>query len=338
MSSEHQQDQMLIYQTEDGSFQTEVRIEAETVWLTQKQMAALFGTSSDNIGLHLKNIYAEGELDESSTTEDFSVVRQEGGREVRRTLKHYNLDAIISVGYRVNSKQGTQFRIWANKVLRSYLLEGYALNEAKLKQQSKRIDKLQKSLVLIQQAQQQSLGQEEAEGLLSVLTSYTQSFVLLNQYDRGSFPESGLREHTPDIMTTQEALSAISRLRDELIQKQEASSLFGTLQDDRFSGNLNSIVQSFGGEYLYPTIEQQAAHLLYFIVKDHPFVDGNKRIAAFMFVWFLQRNNHHLKPNGEVKINDNALVALTLLVAQSSPDQKEIMIELIINLIKDEPN
>jgi death-on-curing family protein len=288
--------------------------------------------------LHLKNIYAEGELDEDATTEDFSVVRHEGGRQVRRSMKHYNLDAIISVGYRVNSKQGTQFRIWANKVLRSYLVEGYALNEAKLKQQSKRINELQKSLVLIQQAQQQSLGQEEAKGLLYVLTNYTQSFVLLNQYDSGYFPENGLHEPTPDIMTAQEALSAISRLRDELIEKREASSLFGTRQDDRLSGILTSIAQSFSGEYLYSSLEQQAAHLLYFIVKDHPFVDGNKRIAAFMFVWFLQRNNHHLKPNGELKINNNALVALTLLVAQSSPDQKAIMTELVINLIKDEPN
>lgn len=177
------QNKVLIYQTEDGSFQTEVRIEAETIWLNQKQMSELFDTSSDNIGLHLKNIYTDGELSEISTTEDYSVVRVEGTRKIKRQIKHYNLDAIISVGYRVNSKKGTQFRIWANKILKAYLLQGYALNEAKLTQQSEQIDKLKKTLSLIQCAQQQALESTETKGLLSVLTNYTHSFILLNQYD-----------------------------------------------------------------------------------------------------------------------------------------------------------
>ena len=328
------QKQVLIYQTEDGSFQTEVRIESDTIWLSQKQISELFNTSTDNIGLHIKNIYADGELSEEATTEDYSVVRLEGKRKVNRQLKHYNLDTIISVGYRVNSKQGTQFRIWANKVLREYLLQGYALNESKLKQQTKQISQLKKTLTLFQEAQRASLGHDEAKGLLSVLTEYTHSFILLNQYDSETFPKGGLSENISEEINTKEAMYAIGLLKKNLIARKEASSLFGNPKDDSFNAILGNIVQSFDGRYLYPSIEEQAAHLLYFIVKNHPFTDGNKRIGALIFIWFLQRNNHLLKENGEAKINDNALVAITLLVAQSQPNQKTVMIELIINLIK----
>lgn len=330
------QKQALIYQAEDGSFQIEVRLESETIWLTQRQMAELFGTSTDNIGLHLKNIYAEGELSEEATAEDYSVVRLEGKRKVNRTVRHYNLDAIISVGYRVNSKQGTQFRVWASKVLKEYLVQGYALNESQLHQHKEQINRLKETVALFQKVPLEALGYYEASGLLSVLTQYTHSFVLLNQYDTGNFPKDGLNERVIDVIKPQEAVEAIGRLRETLIEQKEASVLFGSSKDERFIGILSSIAQSFGGEYLYPSIEEQAAHLLYFIVKNHPFIDGNKRIGAFMFIWFLQRNKHHLKRNGEPKINDNSLVAITLLVAQSAPDQKEIMVDLIINLIKDE--
>jgi len=188
------QNPVLIYQAEDGSFQTEVYIQADTVWLTQKQMSDLFNTSRDNISLHLKNIYLEGELSENTTTEDYSVVRHEGSRKVKRLIKHYNLDAIISVGYRVNSKKGTQFRIWANQILKKYLLQGYALNETRLKQHMEAIDKLKRSLSLIQNIPTESLNQDEAKGLLKVLTEYTQSFILLNQYDTGTFPKNGLSQ------------------------------------------------------------------------------------------------------------------------------------------------
>ncbi len=329
------QNQALIYQAEDGSFQLEVRLKSDTIWLTQKQMAELFGTSSDNIGLHLKNIYTEEELSEKATTEDYSVVRLEGTRKVSRKVRHYNLDAIISVGYRVNSKQGTQFRIWSNKVLKEYLVQGYALNESRLRQQIEQINRLKATVMLFQKVPQESLGYSEASGLLSVLTQYTHSFVLLNQYDTGNFPKSGLNEQVIDVIKPQEALDAIDRLRERLMNQEEATFLFGSPKDDSFVGILGSIIQSFDGKYLYPSIEEQAAHLLYFIVKNHPFIDGNKRIGAFMFIWFLHRNKHHLKKNGEPKINENALVAITLLVAQSEPSQKEIMVDLIINLIKE---
>jgi death-on-curing family protein len=332
--NENAQKQVLIYQADDGSFQTEVQLQDETVWLSQKQMSDLFDTSSDNIGLHLKNIYAERELSEEATTEDYSVVRTEGARKVRRLIKHYNLDAIISVGYRVNSRKGTQFRVWANQILKEYLLQGYALNEARLKQQLESIDKLKKGLALIQKIQEESLEHDEAIGLLTVLTQYTHSFVLLNQYDTGYFPKGGLSKGLTKEISIEEALYAINSLKEKLITQGEATYLFGKLKDNSFAGILGNIVQSFNGEYLYPSIEEQAAHLLYFIIKNHPFVDGNKRIGALIFIWFLQKNKYHLKDNGEVKINDNALVALALLVAQSQSDQKDIMVELIINLIK----
>ncbi len=329
------QNQMLIYQSEDGSFHTEVRLESQSVWLSQKQMAELFGTSPDNIGLHLKNIYADGELPEDGTTENFSVVQLEGKRKINRQVKHYNLDAIISVGYRVNSKQGTQFRIWANKVLKEYLLQGYALNEFRLRQQIEKIDQLKETLAIFQRAQQESLANSEAKGLLSLLTEYTHSFVLLNQYDTGNLSREGLSQNITAAIEGEEAILAIKNLKEKLMAQNDATSLFGQTKDDSFKGILGNIVQSFDGKYLYPSIEEQAAHLLYFVVKNHPFTDGNKRIGAFMFIWFLQRNKHHLKKSGEPKINDNALVAITLLVAQSQPAEKDIMINLIINLIKE---
>ncbi|HGU7323929.1 TPA: virulence RhuM family protein, partial [Legionella pneumophila] len=265
-SSSTNQQEALIYQAEDGSFQIEVRLELETIWLTQRQMADLFGTSTDNIGLHLKHICAEGELSEKATAEDYSVVRIEGTRKVNRKVRHYNLDAIISIGYRVNSRQGTQFRIWANKVLKEYLLQGYALNESRLAQQTEQINRLKETLMLFQKVPQDALGYSEASGLLSVLTQYTHSFVLLNQYDTGNFPKGGLNERVIDVIKPQEAVEAIDRLRETLIEQKEASVLFGSSKDERFIGILSSIVQSFGGEYLYPSIEEQAAHLLYFIV------------------------------------------------------------------------
>jgi hypothetical protein len=200
MTHDNDQKQVLIYQAEDGSFQTEVHLKSETVWLSQKQMSDLFDTSTDNISLHLKNIYTDGELSEEATTEDYSIVRVEGARKVQRSIKHYNLDAIISVGYRVNSRKGTQFRIWANHILKEYLLQGYVLNEAKLNQQSDAIDKLEKGLALIQRAQLKSLNDAEAKGILSILTEYTHSFILLNQYDSGRFPKEDYRKKSQKIL------------------------------------------------------------------------------------------------------------------------------------------
>lgn len=328
-------EQVLLYQTEDGSFQVEVSLQEETVWLTQKQMSALFNKDIRTINEHIQNIYMEQELEQNSTIRKFRIVQEEGKRKVSREIEHFNLDVIISVGYRVKSPQGTQFRIWANKILKDYLLKGYTVNENRLKKQTNQIKELEKTLALFQRALSSDLNQTEASGLLSVLTKYNHSFVLLNQFDTGNFPDGQLNTNITCAIDHHSAIKAIQNLKQRLIQEQEATDLFGQSKDNSFEGILGNVVQSFGGEYLYPSIEEQAAHLLYFIIKNHPFSDGNKRIGAFIFIWFLQLNQHHLKRNGDTKINDNALVALALLVAQSDPAQKDIMIQLIINLIRD---
>ncbi|KTD57883.1 RhuM family protein [Legionella shakespearei] len=328
--------QILLYQTEDGSFQVEVPIEEETVWLSQKQMSELFNKDIRTINEHIQNIFLEKELVRDSTIRKFRIVQEEGKRKVSRDVEHYNLDVIISVGYRVKSQQGTQFRIWANQILKEYLMKGYALNQRRLQKQTQQIQELEKTLVLFQKALTNDLNQTEASGLLSVLTNYNHSFILLNQYDTGNLPKGQLNNNITCEIDYSTAMKAIHDLKQNLISEHQATELFGRPKDNSFEGILGNIVQSFGGEYLYPSIEEQAAHLLYFIIKNHPFSDGNKRIGAFIFIWFLQLNQYHLKRNGDVKINDNALVAIALLVAQSDPSQKDIMIQLIINLIRDE--
>ncbi len=322
------QNEIIIYQTVDNQTEIQVQFDNQTVWLSQKQMAELFDKDSDTIGLHLKNIFEEEELTEKATTEFFSVVQIEGKREVKRNIKFYNLDAILSVGYRVNSKRGTQFRQWATQRLKDYLVQGYAINQ-------KRLDELQKVVQLISTGtSNDELKLQEAKGMLEIISNYTHSFILLNQYDSHSLQTQNLNENITYEIEYEEAFAAIQELKRQLMAAKEATKLFGNPKDDSFQGILGNVVQSFGGQYLYPSIEEQAANLLYFIIKNHPFSDGNKRIGAFMFVWFLEKNKHRFKANGELKINDNALVALALLVAQSNPSEKDLMVQLIINLIK----
>jgi death-on-curing family protein len=323
---------ILIYQDKNNNIHTEVQLENEMVWLSQAHMVNLFKKSKQNISLHIRNIFNENELNEEAVVKQ-SLTTASDGKEYK--IKYYNLDVVIAVGYRVKSKQGTQFRIWANKILGDYLVKGYALDQKHLKKQPYKIKELEKTLVVFQKAQSDILSQPEASGLLSVLTEYTHSFILLNQFDTGNFPEGTLNTNITCEIDYYAAMDAINDLKHRLMAQHEATELFGCPKDSSFQGILGNILQSFNGEYLYPSIEEQAAHLLYFIIKNHPFSDGNKRIGAFMFIWFLQLNKHHLKQNGEVKINDNALVSIALLVAQSDPTQKEIMIKLIINLIRD---
>ena len=325
---------IVIYQSADGSIAAEIRLEGETVWLSQKQMAELFEKDVRTINEHVINAFEEGELAREATIRNFRIVRQEGQRQVEREIEHYNLDVIISVGYRVKSKQGTQFRIWANRVLKEYLVQGYALNTHRLQTQQEHIKQLERTLTLFQQNLIEQASLPEARGLVSVITGYTRTFVLLNQFDSERLPLGDFDTTIRYEIQPAEALAGIAALKTDLIARGEASELFGNQKDDSFAGVLGNIVQSFGGEFLYPSIEAQAAHLLYFIIKNHPFSDGNKRIGAFLFIWFLQRNQHHLKTDGELKINDNALAAIALLVAQSDPAQKNLMIHLIMNLIR----
>jgi len=326
--------EIILYKDAEKQIQVEVNLDGETVWLSQKQMAKLFGKDTDTVGLHLKNIFSEKELNEKTTTEFFSVVRKEGKRDVSRKIKYYNLDAILSVGYRVNSKRGTLFRQWATARLKDYLIKGYALNEKRLQQVSQNLRQLETVVNQIQLiGNSQQLQLTEVKGLLEILSNYTKSFVLLNQFDGNKLVSEKLNENITYEIQYREAKAAIAELKKQLIKKKEATDLFGNEKDESFKSSLQSIVQTFGGQYLYPSIEEQAANLLYFVIKNHSFSDGNKRIGAFLFIWFLEKNKHRFKKSGEVKINDNGLTALALLVAQSNPEEKELMIKLVINLI-----
>jgi death-on-curing family protein len=256
-----------------------------------------------------------------------SVLEQVAADGRKRKMNLYNLDVIISVGYRVNSGKATRFRQWATQRLKDHLIKGYTVNQKRLEQLCKTVQLIEKG------GQTESLSISEAKGLLEIISNYTQSFVLLNRFDSNTLSPDRLNQHITYEIKYPEAVEAINQLKGQLIRQREASELFGRQKDDSFAGILGSIVQTFGGEYLYKSIEEQAAHLLYFVIKNHPFSDGNKRIGAFLFIWFLEKNKHRFKQDGELKINDNGLVALALLVAQSDPAEKELMISLIINLI-----
>ena len=320
-----------IYQTSDGQTQVEVRFGQETVWLSQAQMAQLFDTSADNISLHLKNIYAEGELDEQATTEDFSVVRTEGSRKVTRQIKHYNLDAVISTGYRVKSRYATQFRIWATARLKDYLLKGYALNQSRLQQNAA---ELEQAVALIRKtAASPELTVESGRGLVDIIGRYAQTFLWLQQYDEGLLSEPKAQAGGT-LPTVEEARAALAEFKQQLIARGEATELFARERDGGLEALLGNLEQTVFGEPAYPSIESKAAHLLYFVVKNHPFSDGNKRSGAFLFADFLHRNGRLFNARGEAVINDTGLAALTLLVAESDPKQKDTLIRLIMHMLQ----
>lgn len=319
-----------IYQLEDGNTEVQVKFDKETVWLTQKQMAHLFDKDSDTIGVHLKNIYKSGELIESSTTEESSVVQKEGTRNVKRKIRLYNLDAIISVGYRVNSKRGTQFRIWANKVLKEYLLKGYALNEKRLAQHYEQLKKLQESVKILGKVlDYKDLSNDESRGLLKIISDYAYALDILDQYDYHKLEIKNTSDKEVYRLTYDEAINKIFIVKKAFGNKV----FFGKEKDSSFKSSINSIYQTFNGADLYPSIEEKAANLLYFITKNHSFTDGNKRIAAFLFLYFLEKNGILFDQNGNKRIADNTLVALTLMIAVSKPEEKDTMIKVIVNLI-----
>ncbi len=322
--------QIAIYQTDDGQTQIDVRFEQGTFWLSQAQMAEVFDKDSDTIGLHLKNIYESGELDEGATTEDSSVVRQEGKRQVRRSIRFYNLDAAISVGYRVNSRKGTQFRIWATQRLREYLVQGYSLNQQRLEAQQEKLAELKQAIALSARLiHNKDLSTGESQGILAILEKYSHALTVLDDYDHQRLQVVGTRTLAHAKISYDEATQQIRLWRSQ----ENLGGLFGNEKDDSFKSSLGTIYQTYDGKELYPSIEEKAANLLYFIVKNHSFTDGNKRIAAAIFVWFLQRHDFLYNADGEKRIADNALVAFTLLVAESKPDEREMMVKVIINLI-----
>jgi prophage maintenance system killer protein len=319
-----------IYKTPDGQTSIEVKLEKETVWLSQKQMAELFDKDSDTIGLHLRNIYKSGELDEILTTEKYSVVQQEGKRNVKRQIKFYNLDAIISVGYRVNSKRGVLFRKWATQLLKDYLIKGYTINQQRLQQQVKQLNELKETIkILGTTLKYKKLTNDESKGLLKIISDYSYALDILDQYDYQTLKIENTSGKEVYQLTYEEAVKQIN-----LVKKAYGNSeLFGNEKDESFKSSLATIYQTFGGIDLYPSVEEKAANLLYFIVKNHSFTDGNKRIAAFLFLYFLEKNGLLFTETGNKRIADNALVALTLMIAVSKPKEKETMIKVIVNLI-----
>jgi prophage maintenance system killer protein len=324
-----QKGEIVIYRTEDGQAAIDVRLQEETVWLSQAQMVKLFQRDQSVISRHIGNVFRERELDEKSNMHFLHIPHSD------KPVAFFSLNVIISVGYRVKSKRGTQFRIWATNVLREHLVRGYTLNEKRLHESKKRLKELEAAVELVEKAKSaKALSESETAGLLTVITEYTRSWLLLHQYDSGTLATRELHGEVQFRITEDEAKKAIHHLRKDLMQRKEASDLFGCERERGIlKGILGSIEQTFGGKELYPSVEDKAANLLYFLVKDHPFVDGNKRIASLVFIWFLEKNSFLSTPEGSRKINDNALVALTLLVAESNPKQKDMMIKLIINLI-----
>jgi prophage maintenance system killer protein/prophage antirepressor-like protein len=327
--------EIVIY--EDGNVELKTTIENETIWLSQKQIAELFGVQRPAITKHLSNIFKSGELDENTVCSILEHTTKHGaleGKTQSKKVKLYNLDAIISIGYRVNSIRATKFRQWATNILKDYLIKGYALNQERLKQQ--KLDELDETIKLIKQSlQNQELSTTEAKGFVEIVSKYAKSWALLQGYDEQSLQEITQTKEQKFILDFNEAKEAIAELKKSLISKGEATELFGQEKAGEFKGNLLNIYQSFGGVELFPSVEQKAANLLYYIIKGHPFNDGNKRIGAYLFVLFLHKNGVLYRPNGEPKINDNALASLALLVASSDPKQKEIIIKLVMNMLYD---
>jgi prophage maintenance system killer protein len=322
--------EMIIYQTPDGQTTIEVSLEKDMIWLDQYQLADLFQTDRTALNRHIRNIYNSNELEEQATCAKIAQVQQEGKRQITRQIFRYNLDLIIAVGYRVNSIRGTQFRIWANKILKDHLIKGYSLNEKKLQEKSDQYEGLKKAVALITNVTtNQNLTGDEATGLLKVLTDYTYALDVLDRYDHQVLEIEATSPRQLFQVTYPSAMAAIHSLRDKF----GGNTLFGNEKDQSFQGSLAAIYQTFEGADLYPSVEEKAANLLYFVIKNHSFSDGNKRIAAFLFVWFLEKNGLLYHADGSRKLADNALVALTLMIAESKPDEKEMMTKVVVNLI-----
>ena len=320
--AEYKDGAIVLYQTPDGSMSIDVRLEKETLWMDAHQMARLFGRDRSVILRHIRNIYETNELDQTSTCAKNAQVAADGKL---RQMDLYNLDVTIGVGYRVNSLRGTQFRIWATQVLRDYLVRGYSAN-------TKRLKELHRSLKLVGQVlERYDVTSDQDRALLHVVTDYASALDLLDDYDHQRVSVPPLEPGEARGINYDEAMAVIGELR----RKFGGSDLFGREKDQSLPGSLGAVMQSFDGKDLYPSREEKAAHLLYFLVKNHPFVDGNKRIAAALFLWFMEKNGILYRADTSRHIADNALVAITLMIAESDPKQKDILTKIVVNLIKD---
>ena len=322
------EDKIIIYQTEDGQTQVDVRMENETVWLTQAQMAELFHTDRTSIVRHINNIYKVEELERESTCAKIAQVQIEGNRTVTRQIPYFNLDMIISVGYRVNAKRGVQFRRWANKVLKEYLMKGYAVNDRLRRDQLGELRQLVQ--VVGRTLQHQDItATTDGQALFDVVVDYTYALDTLDNYDYERLTIERTTSKEPFRATYENAMAEIRRLHDKF----GGSQWFGNEKDDSFKSSIGQIYQTFGGEELYPSVEEKAAMLLYLVTKNHSFSDGNKRIAATLFLWFLNNNGILYRPDGSKRIADNTLVALTLMIAESRTEEKDVMVKVVVNLI-----
>ena len=311
-----------IYQADDGQTQLQVQLDQETVWLTQAQMVELFKRDVSVVSRHIKNVFADGELAEQSNLQKMQIAGS------TKPVVFYNLDVIISVGYRVKSKQGTRFRQWATQVLRDHIVKGYTVNEQRLREESAKLREMQQTMELLARTlAAQELVTDTGKDVLRVITDYAYALTLLDRYDHGTLTIEGTTHQALHVINYDEGIGIINAMKGEF------DGLFGNEKDQGFKSALGAIYQTFGGEELYPSVEEKGANLLYFIVKNHAFSDGNKRIAAALFIYFLGMNGVLYRPDGSKRLADNALVALTLLIAESRPDEKETIVKVIVNLI-----
>ena len=310
-------EELVLFNSTDGKVSLPVTIKNDSVWLTLDQVAELFGRDKSTVSRHIHNVFRENELDRSSTVAKNATVQFEGSREIERMIEYYNLDVIISVGYRVKSQRGVEFRKWANTILKDYILRGYAVNELRMKQ-------LGSTVKLLKRVK----NDLDAEQVLSVIERYSSALDLLDDYDHQTLKRPNGQDATY-VLTYDECRDVIEHMRFG-----NESALFGKEKDDSFKGSIGNIYQSFGGQELYPTVEEKAANLLYYVTKNHSFIDGNKRIAATIFLYFLDRNGILYDQNGDKTIDDHTLVALTIMIAESRPEEKELMISVIMNCIE----
>jgi prophage maintenance system killer protein len=326
---EFKKGEIVIYKSKGGP-QIEVHLEKESVWLDAHLIARLFDVNRPAVVKHINNIYKSGELNRKSTCSILEQVATDG--KVRK-MNFYNLDMIISVGYRINSRRATQFRIWGTKTLKNHLIKGYTINEKRLSEAKNRFLELQNAISFLERKSERALFSGQEREILNLLNDYSKALTLLGQYDKGKV--ALVRKTKPEFMLNyDEAKQIIEEIKSDLIVKKEATPLFGREIEDRFKAVLGNIYQTFEKKELYLSLEEKASHLLYFVIKDHPFIDGNKRIASFLFVYFLDKNNYLYRSSKERKINDNALVALSLLIAESDTKEKEILIKIITNLLE----
>ena len=328
MDNNKSKGEIVIYTSDDGKVSLDTKLENDTIWLTQKDMAELFGVKTPAINKHLMNIYKEGELNQDATVSILEIVQKEGSRSVKRQKTFYNLDAIISVGYRVNSSRATQFRIWATNVLKEYLIKGYTINEKALKDKQEKIQTLQTTVSLLSRSlinQIESL--DDAQQIAKILDNFAKGLDLLDNFDHKTLDANGVTQKEAVIIPVKEFLSVINEMKSEF-----ASDVFANPKDDSFESSVNQIYQTFGGNDCYPTLEEKAAMLLYLITKNHSFSDGNKRIAASCFLYFLEKNGILYKNNLPI-IDNGTLFALTILIAESNPKEMETMKQIVVSVL-----